>query len=290
MVDIAKNRIFIIVLGAIILLNIIAILLIHNKIAERQVAVVDTVPNDVLSESADVPSEDSIALPPREVVRTQPLVKTYIMNADCSNCNDLYDIMTYVVALNETINMEVSYVTPEEIGITPERLPALLFNESITAYPSIIKDWENNGMIVTSTRNKFAGTWYVLPVAHAPFYDAKEGAVRGRVSVTYIAMASCKECMEVPALQDELEAIGITPYHEEVLDVTSERAKLLIRKYNITAVPTIIMDGQAAFHSQLFPGWYAVGTVEGDGMFILRKLDRMRVTYYDLKREQVMIP
>lgn len=296
-----KNRILIITLGAIVLLNIIAILFISNKIANDKLS--DSTINNInqLQGTVNIPSNSQSPdgtnlpttennLPSRVVIRNQPLVKTYIMKATCKDCSDLYDITKYLVVLNETINMNISYVTQEEIGITPERLPALFFNESIINYPTIIQDWQNNGVIVNSTNSGYLGTWYVLPVIHAPFYDTKDNVVRGRVSVTYLMKSSCKGCMDVPSLQNEIKSTGINPYHEQIVDTDSEQGKLIVKKYNITAVPTILLDNQALFHAQLFPNWYSVGTVELDGTMILRNLNRMRVTYYDLKRDQLMIP
>ncbi len=228
--------------------------------------------------------------PPRAVIRNQPLVKVYVMKATCDDCDDLYDINNYLSALNDTIYMDVSYVTPEQIGILPVKLPALLFNETIVEYPSITKNWENSGSIVDSKRAPYVGKWYVFPVIHAPFYDTESELVRGRVGVTYLMMSPCKDCLTVPVLREQISNIGLTPYHEEIIDVRSERGKILVQKYNITAVPTVILDDQAALHSQLFPGWYVTGTVEKDGVLVLRKLDRMQVPYYDLKYNQLMTP
>ncbi len=304
----ANNRNIILFLSAIVLLNIIAILLINNKLANDKLSELSassgssqqnanaqqgtkgSIQDPSIAQGSQASDAATNDIPARAVIRVQPLVKTYVMKATCKNCDDLYDITKYLSALNETINMDISYVTPQEIGITPARLPALLFNESIEQYPPIIAGWENNGIIAPSTKSTYPGKWYVLPVLHAPFYDTAADTVRGRVSVTYLMMGSCKQCFDVPGLRSELEKINIKPYHEEIVDVSSERGKTLIRKYNITAVPTILLDNQATFHIEIFPGWYVAGTVEDDGTLVLRKLDRMHITYYDLKHEQLMTP
>lgn len=261
------------VLSGIILLNIIAILLLNNRLAEQEQA--KTIPP---------PPQ---AAPPPVIVTPRAAVRTLIIE-DKTRCPDCFDVREYITTLNDTVDMRVETVPTGQLTLfKSDKLPAIAFNASIEAYPTLVQGWDTVGYTVALSE-PYAGTWYVLPTQNAPFYA--DGRVHGRVSVTYITMRSCTECYDVAILNASLATSRITPYRETTVDAESTEGKALLAKYNITAVPTLIMDGEAAAYPNLQPGWNIVGTIEEDGTYVLHDLQRLQVTYYDLALKKLMKP
>jgi hypothetical protein len=265
------------VLSGIVLLNIIAIVLLNNRLADE--------------ETPQVPAQENIIAPPAPVIVTpRVLVRTLILE-DKALCPDCFDIGEYLVALNDTISMEVEVVPESQLSLFhSNKLPAIAFNASLASYPTLVQGWEEVGYILNISTGKYAGEWYVLPTQNAPYYSLADERVHGRVTVTYLTMEKCSECFDAYTLRSSLNASRIKPYEERTIDISSAQGKALVAKYNITAVPTLLMDKEAAEYRNLQPGWNIVGTVEQDGTYVLRELQRLQVTYYDLEHAKLMKP
>lgn len=270
----ARDHALMYVLSAIIILNIIAIVLLQNRLP-------DAPEQPVGGEDVGNVGTPDAAIP--EPVRPQrALVRALILEHGCDDC---YDISSYLVELNDTIDMETG--TAPAAAFDPPRLPAIAFNASIEEYPNLVTGWDQIGTIVEIPAGEHAGKWYVLPTMHAPFLE--NGTVHGRVTATYLVMGSCEGCYEASRLRDAMADVGITPYLERTVDAETAAGRALVARYNITAVPTLIMDEQARFYA-LQPGWDVVGTIEEDGSYVLRDLQRMQVAYYDLGSKRLMKP
>jgi hypothetical protein len=276
-----RDHVLLVTLCAILLLNIIAILILNNRLADEEAA------RRLQEERAakllvPVAAETSILL---------PAVRTVLLPAPCDACDDLFDVAQYLDVLDDTINMSVERAAPKDVPqFGADILPAIAFNATLAAYATFTVGWEQAGPITTIPDGPYAGTWYVLPSHNAPYYDVPSSQVRGRVRVTYLAMARCEDCYDVSRLHEELLDSRITPWEEETVDVDSPQGKILVQQHAITRVPTMILDAEAAFYSSLQPGWSVVGSIEEDGSYVLRDLRRMSVVYYDLERDEVLRP
>jgi|GEM_PF-7002877 len=274
-----------VVLSAIVLLNIIAIVILGQRV-ERQEEEWDRLQVGTnLTEPAQ--ASDAPSSPPqKQVIRTQPLVRTLILE-DTERCPRCWDIRTYIEALNDTINMAVE-TAPHDLFALP-RLPALVFNASLEGYPTLMVDWEKTGYTVTIPDGAYAGTWYVLPTYNAPYYSLIDNTTRGLVNVTYLTMESCVECYDSEIMGRFLDSSRVT-YTTRTVDVESPAGRRLVVMYNITALPTMLMDAQAGEYAALRSSWDIVGTIEKDGTYVLRDLQRFDVTYYDIVYAKLMNP
>ena len=177
---------------------------------------------------------------------------------------------------------------PQDLFPVP-RLPAIAFSSTVDEYPgNLTAGWETVGKIERLTSGQYNGTWYVLPTLNAPYVE--NGTVRGRVTATYITMDSCTDCYDVLLNREFMNASRIVPYKERFVDVSSPEGKELVATYKIRNVPTLIMSRDADAYPNVRPGWPVVGTIEQDGSYVLRNLQRLNVVYYDLNRSRVMRP
>jgi hypothetical protein len=269
----ARDAVLMITLGAIVILNLIAIVLLNNQLAEEELA--------------QVPQVEQ----PRQIVQLPPPlpVRTLLLQ-NRNTCPDCYSIEHYVGELNDSIPLQAEFVPEEQQSLfASPRLPAIAFNATFAQY-DLLEGWYSVGYNITIPDGPYAGLWYVLPTLNAPYVETNTSRVRGRVVVTFITYEACSECYDVMTVRKYLNASRITPYREVSVDAASSLGKSLLRQYNISTVPTILMDAEAAQYPNLMPGWNIVGTIESDGTFVLRDLTRLNVTYYDLAHKKLMKP
>lgn len=309
----ARDHILMFTLSVIVAVNIIAIILLNNHLADQTQAapaspagIAGTAEGEGLlpqqggmpgsgqpqqnGQQPGLPSGSSTGREQRAVIRTQPKVRTLILE-DKERCPDCYDINQYIAALNDTIYMDIERVPPDKESLfASTAYPALAFNKTLELYPSLIEGWDQAGYTITFHSGEYAGTWYVLPTQNAPYYSTKDARVHGRVTATYLTMSSCSECYDVYIHRTFLNSSRIVPYREVTVDAESAEGRRLIAKYNITAVPTVLLDREAGEYSNLRPGWSIVGSVEPDGTHVFRDLKRLQVVYYDIGRKKLMKP
>lgn len=307
----ARDNLLMYVLATVVIINIIIIVLLNNRLADQQAAdspsdaTASGVPQTTLGPGdTAAPSEARPATgtagdgasnggaPSRAVIRTQPPVRTIVIEAPAS-CDHCFDVDQYLVALDETINMVVEEDGPDADGFPfiPQRLPALAFNGTLAEYTALLDGWDIIGNITNITgTTRYDGTWYVLPVAHPPYYDTVSGTTRGLVTATYLAANTCDDCYDPYTLRSFINSSHIVVGKERTFDIASPEGRAVAARYNITRVPTMIMDEEAGLYPNLLPGWLVVGTVEDDGAYVLRNLERLNVVYYDIASKRVMNP
>ncbi|MDD9954263.1 MAG: hypothetical protein OXR66_08075 [Candidatus Woesearchaeota archaeon] len=268
-------------LAGIVLLNVIAIMILSGRIEDTPVQERIQVRAPTQDPIPENPVPEPV--PEEQAVDDLPLVRTLVLQADCQDC---YDIDLYVETLRDYINMDVEYAEDPYI-FKSERLPALAFNTTIEEYPHLVDNWESTGYTIQLLDK---GTWYVLPTLNAPYLSTREGRVRGRVTATYLTMDACDECYDVQITREFLKESRIIPYKERDVDIASDEGKQLREQYGITTVPTLILDKEADEYPNMRPGWTIVGSIEDDGSYILRDLQKLSVVYYDLEQESVMRP
>ena len=77
--------------------------------------------------------------------------------------------------------------------------------------------------------------------------------------------------------------MGVYINNEKYVDVSSSEGKTLLSKYDITAIPTIILSKEISDYETIKKTLEQFGTFEQDGKFVFRKLDVLKVKYQDLK-------
>jgi len=264
-------------------LNILAITILSNRLEAERIEAV-------------APLKEP---PAPSLVAHRPVVRAVLLE-DTARCPDCFDIQNYALALADAINLETedgdwaqwnARVQADSRMLTnAQRLPAIAFNETLMQYPSLITNWESLGYTITFGSGPYAGTWYVLPTLNPPYLDATTGEVGGRVHATYLTVASCKECVTSDTYREFLNQSRVLAYRESYVDVTSVAGKDLVKRYNITRAPTLILSKEALDYPGFAPGWTVVGSEEPDGTLVLRDLERLELIHVDLTTGRVMKP
>jgi len=223
-----------------------------------------------------------------ETARPANLEITFITDKSCTDCSSL-DVYTQVISeLNVKITKRTSLdkedkqaqslIKKYSIG----KVPYMVVAGEIDKFAELSNLWKAWGITDNST--------FVLTSVIPPFVNLKTGEVDGRVSVVYLDDTSCDECYDVKTNKEILEKYyAVKLIDEKSVDISSAEGKDLIQKYEITKIPTFLLDGEAATYPGLASVWPNVGTVESDGWYLFTGVEQLGV-YYDLETKEVVNP
>ncbi|MFH1256352.1 MAG: hypothetical protein V1494_03585 [Candidatus Diapherotrites archaeon] len=164
-----------------------------------------------------------------------------------------------------------------------EKLPTIIASNDINAYDSMREALSNIGEYESDG-------FYVLREVQPPYNDLSTGKLVGLTSLTYLVDASCAECYDANVHRQILENnFGIAVESEKYIDISSAEGKALLADYNITAVPTAIISGDASAYTGLNSAWGQVGTVEPDGAYVFRELSLLgEIKFKDLASGKII--
>ena len=147
-----------------------------------------------------------------------------------------------------------------------EKIPTLIFNSDALEYEVISQVWPAVG----STESDGA---LVLRVVNPPYVNVSTGKEEGLVSMTYLVDASCNDCLNESTYQELFEkGFGMRFSEIKSVDVSSARGKLLVNKYAIELVPTVVLSNDAKLYPVVDQVWSQAGTQENDGSFVFRSV------------------
>ncbi len=212
-----------------------------------------------------------------------------ITSADCTGC---YNVANLLTALQATPTVSVSGIRTVDVDSTEG---ALLVGEyQLTRVPAFIIRGEAEKALSALPRfarfGELVGSDFVGSRVPAPYRELESGTIRGTFEVTYLTEKSCSECYDPTVNRQSLARFGMTPSDEKTIDRSDSEGQKLVRQYNITTTPTIIMTGDLAAYEGFDRVWAGVGTVEPDGAYVFRTGLSQLGTYYDLTTRTVVPP
>lgn len=200
---------------------------------------------------------------------------TRIIDSACTECFNISlieDQMTtagIIVKNRETIeaSSEKGKQLIEKYNI--ENIPTMLFNEELLAYEQIQQVWNDFGT------QEEDGT-LVLRTLNPPYKNVETGKLEGAVTMTYIVDKTCTNCFETTAYNKLLkDSFSLYVKEEKMVDASTTEGKNLIKKYNITMIPTVILSQDASAYPTLSTAWAQVGTSEADGTYVFRQIGQL---------------
>ncbi|MEM4240396.1 MAG: hypothetical protein QXM31_03770 [Candidatus Woesearchaeota archaeon] len=208
---------------------------------------------------------------------------TYITHALCPQCFNIavYGTQLKDAGIDVTSERTLDATSADAMamisryGIT--KLPTMLMSPDAMEYEIIRQAWPAVG-------SQHTDGMLILRNVTPPYYDLGDNKVHGLVTITYVADKTCAECYNVSLHRALLEqGFGVHFAGEKSIDVSSLAGKDILRKYNITLVPTVLLDKEAQAYAAVMAAWSEVGSVEPDGMLVFRRVDLLSsITYKDL--------
>ncbi len=223
-----------------------------------------------------------------EAARPANLEITTITDKNCTTCTPLDSYINYIKEQNVKIIKETNLdladseaqVLIKKYGVN--KLPFFSVSGEITKQDDLQALWTTWGSV--------SGDTFTLSSIYPPYLDLNTNEVMGSVSITYLSDASCTECYDVTVNKSILERnYGVLLADETTIDISDPEGKELVQKYSITKVPTFILNNEVAVYQALLNVWDSVGSVESDGIYILRSVEQLGA-YYDLESQELVNP
>ncbi len=145
------------------------------------------------------------------------------------------------------------------------KLPALFLSDDIAVYPFFTQRVAQLGRI--------EGGWFILQNVSPPYEDLLDnGSVKGLVKAVYLVNNSCTNCLNISQLSDYLTGSGgVYVANTTAYDISSADAKALVKKYNISAIPTVLYSPEASVYNGFEGAWKSINsTIASDGWFVFR--------------------
>ena len=201
-----------------------------------------------------------------------------IRDGKCLDCSSLAGLKTQIEGLGIKIKDYRIIEESSEEGKNLIKENGLIFVPSLLASRELEKYWWIFDKIKSSFTSK--ANYYVFNNPIAPFKDIRTGKIKGKVNATYVTDNNCNDCYNVTSLKAIFQNIGVYINNERYVDVSSVEGKALLAKYNLTAIPTLILSKEISDYpiEELLK---EVGTFE-NGEFVFRNLEQLNVKYKKL--------
>ncbi|MDO8740740.1 MAG: hypothetical protein Q7J54_04195 [Candidatus Woesearchaeota archaeon] len=225
-----------------------------------------------------------------QIVVKKGVSSVYIKASSCESCSDLTGLVPALKNIGVVFGNEKTFDASSAEGkqlidrYKILKLPAFIFSKEISQYEEVTSAWSQMGSVEKDGS-------YVLRLINPPYFDIAASKVTGFVDITYLTDNSCKACYNVTVhkiILSNPQSFGMAISAERYVDISSETGKELVRKYNITLVPTAIISKDAALYPSLTVVWPQVGSVESDGSYIFRDLSVLKVVYKNIANNTII--
>ncbi len=246
-------------------------LLISGEIANLTIPNFETREDSLVFDKAPAPYYD--------VASKKVKGKVSLIVLEDASCKDCFDMNAVVAQLKQA---GVKIVTEQKVDAKSdegkqlistykiEKVPTLLFNKEAMEYDVISQVWGQVGTEESDGK-------LVLRFVNPPYVNVTSGKTEGMVNLIYLMDESCAECYNATVLK-ELFQQSFNMYFkgEETIDVTSTKGKMMVKKYAIEAVPTVVLSKEATVYPNFAAAWNSAGTEEKDGAFVFRQVSLLK--------------
>jgi hypothetical protein len=207
---------------------------------------------------------------------------THVLAYNCSVCVDYYAVVDQLrnvgvrIVEEKSINYSANSTLASSYNIT--RIPTLILSKDIMEYPAVATYLKKLGSFEKDGS-------FVLRETGVPYRDLELNKTVGIVALVNIFDSDCKECYNVSIHRRLLERdYGLVIGSETSFDAKSTSGSYLIRAYNITKIPTIMLSPAAQLYRSILQVWPEVGTFEEDGWLVFRNIEALgkNVTYEEI--------
>ena len=223
----------------------------------------------------------------REDMIVSPNATAILIEApDCFSC-DYADYILFVVQ-TESLGTDIVDVTrlshnSTEAGLLMDRyeieeLPVLILKKNTDWDHRTLSWWEAQ---IGSFEDD---TSLVIRDVYPPYYDLETEEFIGFVEFKLLVDNSCTECYNVNQLADDMITTFKLIAEKEEIDIQSEEGKELIERYNITKIPTFIVNNDIVEYPGFKEFWLSTGnTIGEDGWIVFRTVEDLGAYYITLE-------
>ncbi|MBI4146225.1 hypothetical protein HY489_02710 [Candidatus Woesearchaeota archaeon] len=210
------------------------------------------------------------------------------IDVTCQDCFNMSSLLGQLEQAGVKIDKKTQLLATSEEAKTLiskykiQKLPTLIMSKEALEYGVINEVWGQVGSEEEDGN-------LILRFVYPPYVNASTGKTEGLVDLTLLTDKTCTDCLNT-TVYEELFKQGLNMRTKTItnVDVSSAKGKLLIKKYNITIVPTLIASKDAAQYPVMAEVWQQLGSIEKDGSYVLRNVQLMEravgspITYKNL--------
>lgn len=203
-----------------------------------------------------------------------------LVDNSCVDCNNISLIFNQLQLSGVVFESETTIDKESDEGqrlinsYNIKKIPTIILSEDALDYARVADVWDQAGSVEDDGR-------LVMRTVPPPYHNLETGDVDGLVTVIFLDDKSCEACYDVE-LHEQIMAsnFGMKFAGRRTLDVDDMGGKDLVEKFNITKVPTIILSDEAGVYPGMAEVWEQVGTLEEDGSYVFRALERAQDWVY----------
>jgi hypothetical protein len=199
------------------------------------------------------------------------LTLTVITSAGCRDCSNVSAALAALRTLDANITRETTLDFADAKAkdllqrYRADRVPTILV-QGDTRDPRFTRAWATFGVVREDGTVVFTGT-------QAPYLNVSTGKVEGLVTLTVLVDERCSLCPDYKTAVDQFRQVGLAIAEERRIDYNSTEGRALVRAYNLTKVPTVLLSPEAWSYSVVQEAWTNIGTREADGTLVLRQVN-----------------
>lgn len=199
-----------------------------------------------------------------------------------ADCNDCFDVSSTVAIIKKA---SVKALEEKKVDAGSAEAKALIAKYGITRVPTLVVSGELNKSAqhraLFGALGNITGDTVVFADVPPVYFDVAKNEFVGRIYVTYLQDSSRKFLINyLPPFVAQLNSLGIKVSNATALKYNGSEGSALVRKYNITRIPAMILSKGAADYPAIAQAWPQIGSVEADGTLVSRNLTP---PYIDIK-------
>lgn len=201
----------------------------------------------------------------KEAARPAVIELITIEDTKCSDCFDINPVIDSLKRANVNITKE------ETLDLKSTGAKELIDKYSIEKVPVLIVTGELDKVNIRDLDKKDDALLFTQVTP--PYTNTKTNEILGWVSATVLEDPSCDECTDFSQIINALKQSGIVIVSEKVIEEDLEEGKILINKYKLKVLPTLILSQDLeVYNSEIINGWDFIGSIESDGSYVTRTI------------------
>ncbi len=211
-------------------------------------------------------------------------------DSSCTQCTAAKGIVEQLTQIGVSLeSRSVEAGTPEGTELIAKyaitKLPTIIMSNDALLYQQIAQVWDSAGTTESDGM-------LVLRAVPAPYREPATRAIKGLVEATFLTDVSCTECYNASIHENILkESFNLQLSSKKTIEVNSAEGRIIIAKYNITNVPTIILSSETSAYEGVSQAWDSVGTITADGSYVFTAIDQLQgQTYKNIKTGVIVRP
>ncbi len=182
-----------------------------------------------------------------------------------AKCVDCFDLSQVSASLKQS---GINIVKEQDVDFSSSEGKELISKYSITKIPAVVLKGEIAKVSADGLTKKDDAL--LLEAPQAPYTQAKDGKIVGRVTATLFTDKTCTKCSNATALLAQIKASGVKVVSEKIVDSNSAEGKNLAKMYNLDHAPTLLLSKDAGEYALIKEAWPTAGSIEKDGTYVLR--------------------